>query len=154
MLSVIRNGKKYIVYHIDEAGILPMSDGSLIQGNLEHTVSGLLLMAYMDSVDFKETWRKRLADVKLPAPGCSEKELKLKCQAIRSQGYAHRSISDNNTEAFAFGVFQDNSIVASVGILCCNDPEKNDLKEKMIYYGIICAKEITRRLNRCDPFDL
>jgi len=43
-ISVICNGKKYIVYHIDKMGILPMSDGSMIQGRLETTATGLLLM--------------------------------------------------------------------------------------------------------------
>ena len=36
-ISVLCNGRKFIVYHIDDAGILPMSDGSIIQGYIETT---------------------------------------------------------------------------------------------------------------------
>ena len=34
-ISVVCNGRKYIVYHIDRDNLLPMSDGSIIQGYME-----------------------------------------------------------------------------------------------------------------------
>ena len=63
-ISVICNGQKYIVYHIDKADILPMSDGSIIQGYLETTATGLFLMAHMEP----ESLRHVLIRIESEAP--------------------------------------------------------------------------------------
>ena len=86
-ISVICNGKKYIVYHIDKANILPMSDGSMIQGNLEATATGQLLMTHMDSESLRHALSRREdteeGPIQIPT------ELSEKFRKIRSQGYAH-----------------------------------------------------------------
>lgn len=144
-ISVVCNGYKYIVYHIDKAGILPMSDGSIIQGFLETTATGLLLMAHMDA----ETLNHALShppEEDSPYPSLSAEELQIILQKIRADEYAYRSVDLHRTQSYAFGVSLQGSVVAAIGILYPNAFDSAEYRSDILKAGKKAAKEIGRRL--------
>lgn len=141
-ISVICNGQKYIVYHIDNDNILPMSDGSMIQGYMETTATGRLLMAYLDSDALRHCVRKRNQDMEDVLSPELEQELK----AIRQHGYAHCSVDVQQTQSFAFRIMEGSKTVASVGVLYPNDKDSLEFRQTVIKAGKTAASEISRRL--------
>lgn len=140
-ISVLCNGRKYIVHHIESNGILPMSDGSMIQGYLEPTATGRLLMAYLDQESLNHVFNKGTGKNALSAE--MEEELK----KIRSNGYAHVSVDSEHNQSFAFRVTSGTKTVASVGVLYSNVHDSEEFREHVIKSGMTAAKEISRRLN-------
>ena len=59
-LDVICNGRKFILFYIDEEHRLLNSGDSIIQGKMETTASGLLHMAYMDKEDLRKVLSKEI----------------------------------------------------------------------------------------------
>jgi len=145
-ISVICNGKKYIVYHIDKANILPMSDGSIIQGNLEATATGQLLMTHMDSESLRHALSRRAEDdgiAKIPP------ELNEKFKKIRSQGYAYCAVPSGEQEphqSYAFGVTDGNKVIAALGILYPDSMNTPEYRSSILKLGRTAASEISRRL--------
>ena len=141
-LSVVSNGRKYIIIHIDPDNILPMSDGSIIQGNLETTATGRVLLAFMDSETLHYTLAKRLNESKkeIMTPAL-ETELK----RIRTKGYAHCSIPEHNHESYAFKIMEGGKNIASLGVLYLGHKDSPEYREKVIKSGKIAAAEISRR---------
>ena len=141
-LSVTCNGQKYIVYHIDKDNILPMSDGSMIQGCLETTATGRLMMAYMDTDSLRHSLRMRnqeLEEVVSP-------ELAAELREIRHRGYAHCSVDVQQTQSFAFRITEEGKTVASVGVLYANAKDSPEFRQQIIKAGKTAAGEISRRL--------
>lgn len=143
-ISVICNGKKFIVYHIDKRNILPMSDGNIIQGYLETTASGLLLMANMDNETLHYTLSRRK---KAGENGITEisPELKEQFKEIRATGYCAHS-EDANTRSHAFAVNDGSKTVAAVGILYPTEMDTKEYREEIINLGHVAALEISRRM--------
>ena len=145
-ISVICNGKKYIVYHIDKAGILPMSDGSIIQGNLEATATGQLLMTHMDTESLRHALSRRTEEsgsTKIP------QELSEIFKKIRSQGYAYCEVPTNEPEphqSYAFGVTDGTKIIAALGILYPDSMDTPEYRSAILKHGRTAAGEISRRL--------
>lgn len=141
-ISVICNGRKYIVYHIDRDNILPMSDGSMIQGYMESTATGRLLMAHMDSESLRHALSKRDgAESVTISP-----ELQAELAAIRAAGYAHCSVDVEQTQSFAFRVKDGSKTVAAVGVLYSNAIDSPAFREEVIKAGKLAGNEISRRL--------
>lgn len=145
-ISVICNGKKYIVYHIDKDNILPMSDGSIIQGRLETTATGLLLMTHMD----RESLRHALDDM-TGGEGSARisKDLSDRMQKIRSQGYAYYAVpspDQGDHQSYAFGISDGNKVVAALGILFPDELNTPDYRDSILKLGRTAANEISRRL--------
>ena len=146
-ISVICNGKKYIVYHIDKANILPMSDGSIIQGNLEATATGQLLMTHMDSESLRHALSRRedAEDGPIQIPT----ELSEKFRKIRSQGYAYCAVPAGEQEphqSYAFGVTDGSKVIAALGILYPDSMNTAEYRNSVLKYGRTAASEISRRL--------
>ena len=146
-ISVICNGKKYIVYHIDKANILPMSDGSIIQGNLEVTATGQLLMTHMDTESLRHALARREdaeeGPIQIPA------ELNEKFKKIRSQGYAYCEVPAGEQEphqSYAFGVTDGNKVIAALGILYPDSLNTPEYRSSVLKLGRTAANEISRRL--------
>jgi DNA-binding IclR family transcriptional regulator len=141
-LSVVCNGRKYIILHIDPDNILPMSDGSMIQGYLETTATGRLLMAFMDSETFHYTLAKRADESKrdILTP-----ELEAELKKIRMQGYSYCSIPSEKHQSYAFKVMDGEKNIASLGVLYFDLKDSPEYREKVIKSGKIAAAEISRR---------
>lgn len=141
-LSVVCNGRKYIVYHVDPDNILPMSDGNMIQGYMETTATGRLLMAYMDNEMLHYTLARRAdetnSDIMTPA---LENELK----KIRSQGYAYCPVPSERNQSYAFKVTDRGKVIASLGVLYSDLKDTPDYREKVKKAGKIAAAEISHR---------
>lgn len=144
-ISVICNGKKYIVYHIDKAGILPMSDGSMIQGRLETTATGLLLMTYMDSESLRYALSRR-TDEDVPVPAQITAELTEEFKKIRAQGFAHCTVPSEGHQSYAFSILSSSKVIAALGVLYPDDMDTPEYRAEMIRNSRIAAKEISRRL--------
>ena len=141
-LSVVCNGRKYIILHIDPDNILPMSDGSMIQGYMESTATGRLLMAFMDSETFHYTLAKRANESK---KDILTPELEAELKKIRVQGYSHCSIPAERHQSYAFKVMDGEKNVASLGVLYTDLKDSPEYREKVIKSGRIAAAEISRR---------
>ena len=141
-LSVVCNGRKYIILHIDPDNILPMSDGSMIQGYMESTATGRLLMAFMDSETFHYTLAKRANESK---KDILTPELESELKKIRVQGYSHCSIPAERHQSYAFKVMDGEKNVASLGVLYTDLKDSPEYREKVIKSGRIAAAEISRR---------
>lgn len=144
-ISVICNGKKFIVYHIDKRNILPMSDGKMIQGFLETTASGRLLMANMDNETLHYTLSRRK---KAGESGITEisPELNEIFKEIRSTGYCYYSDDNPNTRSHAFAVTDGSKTVAAVGILYPTEMDTPEYREEIVKLGHVAASEISRRM--------
>jgi len=144
-ISVICNGKKYIVYHIDKMGILAMSDGSIIQGRLEATATGMLLMTYMDSESLRHALTHRSEeDTVIPAQLLSELHDKFKI--IRAQGYAYCAVPSEGHQSYAFGINEGTKVIAALGILYPDAMDTTEYRADMLKNCRIAAREISRRL--------
>lgn len=141
-LSVVCNGRKYIIYHIDPDNILPMSDGSMIQGYLETTATGRLLMAYMDSETLHYTLSRRADELK---QDILTPELKAELSKIRQNGYAYCPVPSEHNQSFAFRVMDGDRNIASLGILYSDQKDTSEYREKVISTGKTAASEISRR---------
>ena len=141
-LSVVCNGRKYIILHIDPDNILPMSDGSMIQGDLETTATGRLLMAFMDSETFHYTLAKRADESKKDV---MTPDLEAELKKIRARGYSHCSVPADNHQSYAFKVMNDKKNIASLGVLYSDLKDSLEYREKVIKSGKIAAAEISRR---------
>lgn len=143
-ISVVCNGRKYIVFHIDKDNILPMSDGSIIQGYMESTATGRVLMAYMNSSAFSSALSHRTQEEReqLTSP-----EFKAVLKDIRVAGYAMVDVVSQNTKSYALPVFDaDNKVIAALGILYHNDADSPEYREQILKAGKTAANEISRRL--------
>ena len=143
-ISVICNGKKYIVYHIDKSNILPMSDGSIIQGKLEATATGQLLMAHMDTESLRHALSRRedAEEDPLQIPGTLQEKLR----KIRSQGYVCCSVPAGPHQSYAFGVTDGTKVIAALGILYPDAMDTPEYQASVVKLGRTAAGEISRRL--------
>ena len=141
-LSVVCNGRKYIILHIDPDNILPMSDGSMIQGYLETTATGRLMLAYMDSETFHYTMAKRSDESKrdIMTP-----ELEAELKKIRSQGYSYCPVPSERHQSYGFKVEDGEKNIASLGVLYVDLKDSPEYREKVIRSGKLAASEISRR---------
>ena len=146
-ISVVCNGKKYIVYHIDKLGILDMSDGSIIQGRLEATATGMLLMTYMDSESLRHALSRRADGT--PVSAQITADLNEKFKKIRAQGFAYCAVPTNQPEphqSYAFSVTDGTKVIAALGILYPDSMNSPEYRASMLKYGRTAASEISRRL--------
>ncbi len=141
-LSVVCNGRKYIVLHIDPDTILPMSDGSIIQGNLETTATGRLLLAFMDDETLHYTLAKRLNETKQKI---LTQKLEAELKKIRQQGYAHCVVPPVDHQSYAFRIMDGGKNIASLGVLYVGEKDSPEYREKVIRSGKTAASEISRR---------
>ena len=145
-ISVLCNGRKFIVYHIDDAGILDMSDGSMIQGYLETTATGRLLLAYLDNEGYHYTISRRQADENYSHFEMTP-ELREELQSIRASGYAHCSVDVQQSQSYAFQVTDEEKTVAAVGLLYLNEKDSPEYRASILHAGHTAASEISRRLS-------
>lgn len=146
-LSVATNGRKYIIYHIDKDNILPMSDGSIIQGYMEATATGRVLLANMDSETLSYTISRMEAENGRAGNAILSPEMKAEFKKIKANGYAHCSAEMDQTESFAFPVSDSSKAVASVGVLYSKSKDSDEYRKKVIRYGRKAANEISHRLS-------
>lgn len=144
-VSVVCNGKKYIPYHIDRANILPMSDGSIIQGHLETTATGLLLMANMDRDELRHTLSLQKKAGEREAAEITS-ELKERLRSIREAGYCSLSVENPASRSYAFGITNGARTIAAVGILYPLEMDRPEFRATAKKLGRMAAREISRRL--------
>lgn len=148
-ISVACNGKKYIIYHIDKLNILERSDGSIIQGRLETTATGMLLMTYMDAETLRHSLNRR-AEGEAPVSGKQLTELNEKFKKIRQQGYAYvavPTIVPEPHQSYAFAVTKSGKVVAALGVLYPDSMNTPEFKATMLKSSRFAAHEISRRLD-------
>ena len=146
-ISVICNGKKYIVYHIDSVNLLPMSDGNIIQGYLETTASGLLHMANMDKEALIHTLNRRKRAGETGITTITPQFLKF-LNGIRTNGYCFYSPNDPTICSHAFAVNNGNKVVAALGIVYSSEKDSDSYHSKIYRLGHIAASELSRRLSQ------
>lgn len=146
-ISVICNGKKYIVYHIDSVNLLPMSDGNIIQGYLETTASGLLHMANMDKEALIHTLNRRKRAGEAGITTITPQFLKF-LNGIRTNGYCFYSPNDPTICSHAFAVNNGNKVVAALGIVYSSEKDSDSYHSKIYRLGHIAASELSRRLSQ------
>lgn len=148
-ISVACNGKKYIIYHIDKLGILERSDGSIIQGTLDATATGILLLTYMDAETLRHSLNRR-TDAETPISGKMLTELNEKFKVVRQQGYAYVAVPTKVPEphqSYAFPVTKGAKVVAAIGILYPDSMNTEEYRASTMRSGQIAAREISRRLD-------
>lgn len=143
-ISVICNGKKYIVYHIDKLGILAMSDGSIIQGRLEATATGMVLMTYMDTESLRHALTRRDEDDAMPPHLIGELQEKFK--KIRSQGFAYFPVPSEGHQSYGFSISDGSKVIAALGILYPDEMDTAEYRAEMLKNCRTAAREISRRL--------
>ena len=141
-LSVLCNGRKYIVYHIESDNILPMGDGSMIQGHVESTATGRVMLAYMNQTALNHLLKK---DLKAQDDGLGT-EMEEALARIRACGYAHLAVESENQQSYAFRITKDTKTVASMGVLYRNTKDSPSYREKVVKLGTAAAREISHRL--------
>ena len=142
-ISVLCNARKYIVYHIESDDILPMGDGSMIQGHVESTATGQLLMAYMNQTVLNHLLKKSPQD----EAACLSIEMDEALARIRAVGYAHVAVESENQQSYAFRITNGTKTVASLGVLYRNTKDSPHYREKVIKLGTAAAREISRRMD-------
>lgn len=142
-IAVLCNGRKYIVYHIESDDILPMGDGSMIQGHLESTATGRLLMAYMNQTGLNHLLKKDPQD----QAACLSIEMDEALAKIRACGYAHVPVESDNQQSYAFRITNGTKTIASMGVLYRNAKDSPAYREKIIKLGAVAAREISHRLD-------
>lgn len=140
-LSIICDGIKYLIYHIDGNGQPNFKDLQIVQGNIENSASGILMMAYMD----EESYRRVVYRSRAFSPSSIE-SYRHDYQQVRKRGYAEY-LGDPDKRSFAFPIFNGtNRPIASVGVLYPNTIDSMVLREKIISRGKYAAAELSRRL--------
>ena len=145
-LDVICNGRKFILFYIDEEHRLLNSGDSIIQGKMETTASGLLHMAYMDKEDLRKVLSKEIE-----IPGSARvvnpySDLDATLSQIRSKGYIHVENSILQEQSFAFKVTDGLRNIAAVGVVYSNRIENPEFHNKVKKLGKQAGAEISRRL--------
>jgi len=142
-LTVVCDGMKYIIFHIDSEEHIDIHHSEIIQGNIETTASGLLMMAYMDTESLervasrsnrKECW------------GAISAAMENQLRKIRGNGYAQVSDEAEKRQSFAFRIWDGNRTVASIGVLYPNSKNTQEMRRKVIVQGKTAAAEVSRRL--------
>lgn len=141
-LSVVCDGVKFLNYHIDADGHVAFPDTQIVQGSIENSASGLLMMAYMDAESLNRVvYRSRSLTY-----DTVEKQ-RDRAQQIRKNGYADYHDPGRGRRSFAFAILNaDKRPVASVGVLYADSADSPALRDRVITYGRYAAQEISRRL--------
>lgn len=149
LLSVVCDGVKYIVAHVDSDERLQYDDTQIIQGNIASTATGQILMAYMDDDNISRVlYRYNQDNIDFDLARFE------KCRAnIRSHGYAHVSKLDEQRQTYAFRVWDGKRTVAAIGVLFDNSKDSSSMRELTISKGMTAANEISRRLMFRDAED-
>lgn len=140
-LSIVCDGIKYLIYHIDGNGQPNFKDLQIVQGNIERTASGILMMAYMDEESYKRViYRSKTLCVD------SIESYRSEYQEIRKRGYAEY-LGDPGKHSYAFPIFNgSNRPIASVGVLYLDPIDTMELREKIVSRGKYASAELSRRL--------
>lgn len=147
-LSVSCNGRKYITYYIDPERLMigmddlqPVSEGTIFQGYMESTATGLLLMAYM-SAEMLERVLSWSGKGPRPSPELSEKLKK-----IRADGFAHMSVEIQHTQSYGFRVTKGSRTIAAIGVLYPDRLDTPEYRANIIKAGHAAAVELSRRIS-------
>ena len=145
-LDVVCNGRKFVLFYIDEEHRLLNSGDTIIQGKMESTASGLLHMAYMDKEDLRKALSREndlpeVSQAAIPYP-----DLDSTLSRIRSSGYIHVENRERREQSFAFKVSDGSRNVAAIGIVYSDTMETPEFHEKTKKLGKQAGSEISRRL--------
>lgn len=143
-ISVLCNGRKYIIYHVAGDNVLPMSDSSMIQGHVEPTATGRLLMAYMDREALQYVIQKSAPDAPDAHIGA---EMLRELEKIRQNGYAYVRVESERQQSYAFRIEKEGKVIAALGVLYSDVLESAEQSKRVVISGLSAAKEISRRLN-------
>ena len=135
-LDVVCNGRKYVLYYIDNERLLPHSGDTIIPGEMETTATGLLHMAFMDNESLRKVINPQQMDAKL----------KSKLATIKKQKYSYISYEKLQQQSFAFNITNGIRSIASIGVVYPNKYDSPEFQEKIIQLGKTAATEISRRL--------
>ena len=147
LLAVSSNGAKYIITHEGQDSEKLTYAQKIIQGSLETTATGRVMLAYMDEESSDRMlcrkWNgKPMEPEEIASFAATKKVLK----RIRRQGYAHVSVPEEGNQSFAFRVHDGNKTVAAIGVLYPDSKDSADMRDSVIKKGIIASEEISRRL--------
>lgn len=142
LLTVVCDGIKYIILHIDNEERFDYRNSEIIQGHLETTATGLLMLASMD----KESLRRVDYRLRGSAAALEGAELEKKLVRIRKNNYAHVFDEEKKRHSYAFRIHDGWRTVAAIGVLISDHKNTPETREKIILKGRTAAGEISRRL--------
>lgn len=145
-LDVICNGRKFVLFYIDDEHRLLNSGDSIIQGKMETTASGLLHMAYMDKEDLRKVLSREIDRFDAGQNGLPYSDLDSTLSQIRSTGYVHVENNILHEQSFAFKVSDGFRNIAAVGVVYSNTIENSEFHKKVMKLGKQASAEISRRL--------
>lgn len=147
LLTVVCDGIKYIILHVDGEERFDYKNSEIIQGHLETTATGMLMMAYMDGESMRRvnyrSGRKKDGEQETTQAALMHKRLLKK---IQTDGYAHVSIAAEQRQSYAFRIWDGKRTVAAIGVLYANKKDNEEMRRDVIKKGKLAAKEISRRL--------
>ena len=142
LLTVVCDGIKYIILHIDNEERFDYRNSEIIQGHLETTATGLLMLSGMDKESLQRVDYHRKANESAPAPADRDRKLK----QIRHNGYAYVHDEAQQRHSYAFRIHDGRRTVAAIGVLYSDRKDSSEMREKVISKGRAAANEISRRL--------
>lgn len=146
LLTVICDGIKYIILHVDADERFDFKNSEIIQGHLETTATGRLMMAYMDNESLQRAL-SRCGRQSGEAENSEELEtLKKQLKKYQKNGYSHLNITEEQRQSYAFRIWDGKRTVAALGVLYANKKDSPEMRERVIAKGRLAAKEISRRL--------
>lgn len=144
LLTTICDGMKYIIYHVDADEKLITPNG-IIQGSIETTASGKLIMAYMNREALSRVNLRQKDDSVLFDPQ-QKMQLREELKEIRENGYSHIDDVSEKRQSFAFRVHDDCTTIAAVCILFDNKKDSPAMRNRVVALGKKAADEISRRI--------
>jgi len=142
LLTVVCDGIKYIILHIDNEERFDYRNSEIIQGHLETTATGLLMLSGMDKESLQRVDYRRKAGDAAPVPADRQRKLK----QIRHNGYAYVHDEEQQRHSYAFRIHDGRRTVAAIGVLYADRKDSAEMREKVIAKGRAAANEISRRL--------
>lgn len=145
-LDVVCNGRKFVLFYIDDEHRLLNSGDSIMQGKMETTASGLLHMAYMDKEDLRKVLTRPIDSSDSVKPDIPYSDLESTLSQIRKNGYMYVKNETLHEQSFAFHVSGDYRNVAAVGVVYSDKIGTADFHMKVIQLCRQASAEISRRI--------
>lgn len=148
LLTVVCDGIKYIILHIDNEERFDYRNSEIIQGHLDTTATGLLMLSGMD----KESMQRVDYRCRGNAETVTHEDRKRILKKIRQSGYAYVHDAQEQRHSYAFRIHDGRRTVAAVGVLYAARKDSPEMRERVISKGRAAANEISRRLMfRAEP---
>lgn len=145
-LDVMCNGKKFILYYIDDDRLILNSGDSILQGVMETSCSGLLHMAYMGNEQLREVIKTNSEEKEISAISAKINSLQWTFDNIRKNKYSYFYNKELQHHSYAFPIQDHSRVIAALGIVYTADRNSERFAEQVIANGLEAGREISRRI--------